>query len=103
MEKFDYRQINSIFHSRIRLAVVSALVSGQLDFQALRKLTGATEGNLSTHLRKLEEAGFITVKKEFLGRRPRTSYGLTESGFTGFQSYVETLALFLDAGKKENT
>ena len=96
MEQLDYRNLDALFHSRIRLAVVSALArETTLDFGDLKKLTGATEGNLATHLRKLEDAGYVSMDKGFRGRRPRTTYTLTEDGREGFKSYVESLAGFI--------
>ncbi len=97
MEPLDYRNLDAIFHSRIRLAVISALVKGgTLDFGEIKTLTGATEGNLATHLRKLEDADYVLMEKGFRGRRPLTTYTLTDSGREGFLSYIESLASFID-------
>ena len=99
MDSLDYRKLDSIFHSRIRLAVVAALVkAGTLDFSELKTLTGATEGNLATHLRKLEVSEYVLMEKGFRGRRPRTTYTITESGLRGFKKYVDALASFIDTG-----
>lgn len=92
----DYRSLDSLFHSRIRLAVVSALVKEEiLDFNELKRITSATEGNLSTHIRKLEEAGYLFVEKTFEGRKPKTNYSLTKEGRKAFAEYVSILESFL--------
>ena len=92
MSKFDYTQLDAIIHSRIRLAVVATLASvGNAEFTFLRERTGATDGNLSTHLRKLEDAGYIGVKKSFAGRKPVSRYTLTARGRKAFAAYVERL------------
>jgi DNA-binding MarR family transcriptional regulator len=65
------------------------------DFNYLKKRTGATDGNLSTHLRKLEEAGYIQMEKKFIGRKPVTSYWLTEQGHQAFKNYLANLEAML--------
>ena len=92
MKSFDYRQLDDVIHSRIRLAVVSVLVSvEEAEFTFLRERVHATDGNLSIHLRKLEEAGYIEVKKGFVGRKPQSTYRLTEAGRKAFEAYVAAL------------
>ncbi len=92
MKSFDYQQLNDVIHSRIRLAVVSVLVSvEEAEFTFLRERVQATDGNLSIHLRKLEEAGYIEVKKAFVGRKPQSTYRLTEAGRKAFEEYVSIL------------
>ena len=99
MESLDYRNLDAVFHSRIRLAVVSALVrGGTLDFTELKGITGATEGNLATHLRKLENLAYVHMEKGFQGRRPRTTYTLSETGRAAFAAYVESLSRFVTPG-----
>ena len=96
MEPLDYRNLDAVFHSRIRLAVVSALVrGGTLDFTELKRITGATEGNLAAHLRKLEDMRYVQMEKGFQGRRPRTTYTLSETGRAAFAAYVESLSAFV--------
>ncbi len=93
---FDYREIDELFHSRIRLAIASVLVSAvEADFTYIRDAIGATDGNLATHMRKLEEAGYVEVKKGYQGRRPLSSYRLTQAGRRAFAAYVEGLGKFL--------
>jgi len=92
MSVFDYQQIDDVIHSRIRLAVMAALIATEeIEFTALRSLTKATDGNLSANLKKLEEAGYISVKKEFLNRKPVSTYSLTPDGKMAFAAYIENL------------
>ena len=96
MSDFDYQQIDDTLHSRIRLAIVAALVSvEQADFNFLRDTVKTTDGNLSTHIRKLEEAGYVSSKKRFVERKPQTTYKITEKGRRALEEYVSTLEKFL--------
>ena len=92
----DYRQLDTIFHSRIRLAAASMLYhDGCADFNSLKKGIGATDGNMTTHLRKMEEAGYLDVEKKFVGRKPVTVYMLTKDGRRGFEEYIKRLEMFI--------
>ncbi len=92
MKEYDYKKLDSLFHSRIRLAAASLLYhDGSADFNWLKDQTGASDGNLASHLRKLEEAGYIRVEKSFSGRKTRTVYYLTDSGQRAFEKYVGRL------------
>lgn len=92
MSEFDYKQIDEIIHSRIRLAIMSVLVAvGNAEFTFLKAKVKATDGNLSVHLKKLEDAHYIAVKKEFINRKPVSTYSLTPKGKKAFTVYVETL------------
>ncbi len=96
MPDFDHQQLDDIIHSRIRLAVMSVLVSvEEADFTFLRDKVNATDGNISVHLRKLEEAGYIAVSKTFVDRKPATSYRLTAKGRKAFEMYIEKLESFI--------
>ena len=96
MPDFDHQQLDDIIHSRIRLAVMSVLVSvEEADFTFLRDKVNATDGNISVHLRKLEEAGYIAVNKTFVDRKPTTSYRLTAKGRKAFELYIERLESFI--------
>jgi DNA-binding HxlR family transcriptional regulator len=96
MPDFDYQQLDDIIHSRIRLAVMSVLVSvEEADFTFLRDKVKATDGNISVHLRKLEEAGYVSVNKSFVERKPATSYRLTVKGKKAFEVYIERLESFI--------
>jgi DNA-binding HxlR family transcriptional regulator len=84
--------LDRIIHERMRLAIVSALAaSGTLSFGELKNLLGTTDGNLSVHARKLEEAGYLACKKSFEGRMPKTEYRLTPEGKRAFEKYVDHL------------
>ena len=74
----ELNQIPGAFQSRVRLSVIAALLTGPQNFRALQDLTGATPGNLGKQLELLEEDGFIQSKKEFVGRRPNTTYTLRQ-------------------------
>jgi DNA-binding MarR family transcriptional regulator len=82
--------LDRLIHERIRLGIVSALaVNDTLTFNELKKLLGTTDGNLSVHAVKLEEAGYITSSKYFEGRIPRTEYHLTDEGRRALDRYLD--------------
>jgi DNA-binding HxlR family transcriptional regulator len=84
--------LNKVFESRIRLGIMSILmVNKNYDFNSLKETLNATDGNLASHLRALEEKGMIKVNKKFLGRKPNTSYSVTESGISDFQQHLKAL------------
>lgn len=84
--------LNKLFESRVRLGVMSALmVNDRVDFNTLKELLGVTDGNLASHLSALEKNGFIEVQKEFVGRKPRTTYVATAFGRREFQAHLNAL------------
>ena len=84
------RALDTLIHHRMRLGIVSALAAEEsLTFNELKALLRTTDGNLSVHGRKLEEAQYVTVTKRFEGRRPRTEYRLTASGRRALQRYLD--------------
>jgi DNA-binding HxlR family transcriptional regulator len=92
VSEFDYQNLDDIIHSRIRLAILSVLISvEEAEFNFLKEKVNATDGNLSVHLKKLEEAKYISVKKEFVDRKPKTVYSLTKTGIKAFEVYVAQL------------
>ena len=92
MSEFDYQNLDDLIHSRIRLAIISVLVAvEEADFNFLKEKVNATDGNLSVHLKKLEDANYISVKKEFVDRKPKTVYSLTKIGIKAFELYVTQL------------
>jgi DNA-binding MarR family transcriptional regulator len=93
---FDHRRLDDVLHARLRLAIVAALSANDgLDFPSLRSIVGATDGNMSTHLKRLEEAAYLRVDKAFEGRKPVTRYWLTAAGQEALAAYVHTLEGFL--------
>ena len=92
MSEFNYQQIDDLIHSRIRLAVMALLITvDEAEFVFLKEKVNATDGNLSVHLKKLEDAGYIAVKKEFINRKPKTMYSLTKTGKKAFEAYLDQL------------
>lgn len=82
-------ELDRVIHERVRLAIVSALaVSEMLTFNDLKQLLDATDGNLSVHARKLEEAGYVECLKTYDGRIPRTEYRLTAAGRKALERYL---------------
>lgn len=87
-----------LIHERMRLGIVSALaVNERLTFNELKKLLQTTDGNISVHARKLEDAGYIACEKSFEGRLPKTEYRLTNSGRTALQRYLDHMEALIHA------
>jgi DNA-binding HxlR family transcriptional regulator len=87
-----------LIHERLRLGIVSALAaSPSLTFNELKKNLNTTDGNLSVHARKLEEANYITCTKSFEGRMPRTEYRLTETGRQALEKYLDHMEALIHA------
>jgi DNA-binding MarR family transcriptional regulator len=94
----DIAALDRVLHEPARLSVVACLaVVQQADFVFLQSQTGMTGGNLSSHLRKLEEAGYLTIKKSFEAARPKTTLALTKTGRAALDTYLKTLAALLAA------
>lgn len=92
------KDLDRIIHERIRLAIVSALAANEsLTFSELKKLLDTTDGNLSIHSRKLEDAGYITCEKYFEGRVPKTSYKLTPAGRSALNQYLDHMEALIKA------
>ena len=91
-------QLDRLIHERMRLAIVSALaVNESLSFNELKKLLDTTDGNLSVHARKLEEAGYIECTKSFDGRIPKTEYRLTAEGRSALERYLDHMETLIQA------
>lgn len=85
-------QLNKEFESRVRLGIMSVLiVNDWVDFSDMKSLLEITDGNLASHSNALEKAGYIEVKKEFVGKKPRTSYRVTQSGREAFTEHLNAL------------
>ncbi|MBP3191610.1 transcriptional regulator [Natronogracilivirga saccharolytica] len=92
----DYRKLDNLIHSRIRLALMSVLTRvDDLSFNELKKSVNATDGNLSTHLSRLEEAGYIQVEKITEGNKTESRYSVTEKGLTAFARYIMDIEPFI--------
>lgn len=90
--------LDRVIHERVRLGMVSALAaSGELTFTALRDLLRTTDGNLSVHARRLEEAGYVTCSKAFVDRVPQTEYRLTPAGRRALEHYLEHMEALIRA------
>ena len=96
-------ELDPLLHERGRLAIVSALAAApRLTFSELRDAVGMTDGNLSVHLQKLEEKGYLTIDKQFVGRRPQTSCQLTRDGRQAFSNYLDHLEAIVRQGRGRN-
>jgi len=90
--------LDKVIHERLRLAIVSALAATDtLGFNELKELIGATDGNLSVHARKLEDAGYISCAKRFEGRVPKTEFRLTAAGRRALERYVDHMEALIRA------
>ena len=97
-DDFDIARIDEVIHGRVRLGIMAYLSGAETaDFNTLKARLQTTDGNLSVHLRKLEEAGFVAVSKSFNGRKPLTEASLTEEGRTAFVAYLDAMAGLLPA------
>lgn len=97
MEGFDIERIDEVIHGRVRLGIMAYLSgAGTADFNTLKTRLQATDGNLSAHLRKLEDAGYVSVEKAFVNRKPLTTLTLTDSGRKAFAAYLEAIAKLVD-------
>lgn len=84
--------LNKIFDSRVRLGIMSVLVvNDSVDFNTIKELLEVTDGNLASHLKALEKEEVIVVKKQFVGRKPNTSYSVTDEGRKLFQEHIDAL------------
>ena len=92
----DFKPLDPLLHSQLRLAVMSLLISvDEAEFTFLKEKTESTAGNLSVQLDKLEKAGYISVEKSFRGKRPLTTCKITNKGLQAFEDYVENLKKYI--------
>lgn len=92
--------LDRLIHERMRLGIVSALAANEsLTFNELKELLQTTDGNLSVHARKLEEAGYISCTKSFEGRMPKTAYALTTPGRKAFERYLDHMEALIRAAR----
>jgi DNA-binding HxlR family transcriptional regulator len=96
------QQLDRVIHDRTRLAIVAALAaSGTLSFTDLKATTGTTDGNLSVHARRLEDAGYVRCEKTFAGRTPRTEYRLSAAGRRAFEKYLDHMDALIKAARRK--
>ena len=93
MDGFDIEAIDEVIHGRLRLGIMAALVNREsADFNDLKTRLRASDGNLSVHLRKLEEAGYVAIDKRFVDRKSLTRVRLTDAGRAAFVAYLDAMA-----------
>ena len=93
--------LDRLIHERIRLGIVSALAANDsLSFADLRDILGTTDGNLSVHARKLEDAGYVRVSKGFEARKPKAEYSLTAKGRRALEGYLAQMEQILSAARE---
>jgi DNA-binding MarR family transcriptional regulator len=96
------RGLDRIIHERLRLGIVSALaVNPSLTFKDLKSILATTDGNLSVHARKLEEAGYVSCEKKFEGRVPRSEYRLTEPGRVALEKYLSHMEALIQGTRRQ--
>jgi DNA-binding transcriptional ArsR family regulator len=97
------RELDRLVHDRTRLAIVSALAANDpLTFTELKAITETTDGNLSVHTRKLEDAGYVSCTKGFEGRTPRTEYALTAAGRKALQKYLDHMEAIISHARRNS-
>jgi len=97
-----FLQLNRVIHEKGRLAIMSLLASSpHLSFTELRDTLNLTDGNLTAHVRTLQEAGYVAVTKTFEGARPLTTFSLTAKGARAFGAYIDLLEQIVQQAKKE--
>jgi DNA-binding HxlR family transcriptional regulator len=90
--KFPISDLNKLFESRVRLGIMSVLiVNNSFDFNSLKELLEVTDGNLASHLKTLEENNMLVVTKQFKGKKPNTTYSITEKGIMEFRIHLKAL------------
>ena len=91
-----HKKLDPLLHNELRLAIVSLLVKqGEADFTELKERTQATSGNLSVQLDKLSEANYISIHKQFKGKKPHTTCNITKHGLQAFEDYVKAIQEYL--------
>jgi DNA-binding MarR family transcriptional regulator len=100
-------QLDAIIHQPLRLKIMAALnalpAHVQIEFMSLKPLVGATDGNLGAHIITLENAGYVEVEKDFVGKKPRTRVRLTKAGRRAFAKYIAYLRDILDLAESDDT
>ena len=95
-----FKDLDPILHSQLRLSIVSILMSiEEANFNFIRESTNATSGNISIQIKKLQEAGYIHVKKSFQNNYPNTTISMTDKGREAFENYVKNLKKYIQPGE----
>jgi DNA-binding transcriptional ArsR family regulator len=96
------QRLDQVIHDRTRLAILAALAASEmLSFTDLKTITATTDGNLSVHARRLEDAGYVLCEKTFAGRTPRTEYRLSAAGRRAFEKYLDHMDALIKATRKK--
>jgi len=96
-------ELDKVIHERMRLGIISALAANEkLSFSDLKSLLNTTDGNISVHARKLEDAGYLTMKKSFSGRTPLTEYKITAAGRKALEKYLDHMEALITAMKGQS-
>lgn len=86
------QNLNKVFDSRVRLGIMSTLmVNDEINFNDLKQMIDVTDGNLASHMKSLEDSGFVKVNKGFIGRKTNTTYAVTKAGQKAFQQHLDAL------------
>ena len=95
-------ELDKVIHERMRLGIVSALAANEkLSFNELKSLLNASDGNISAHTRKLEDAEYVVCEKSFSGRMPLTEYRITDAGRAALQKYLDHMEALINAVRKK--
>ena len=95
-----FKDLDPILHSQLRLSIISTLMTvDEANFNFIKDTTGATSGNISIQIKKLEEAGYIEVKKSFKNNYPNTTLSITDKGREAFETYVNDLKKYINPVK----
>jgi DNA-binding MarR family transcriptional regulator len=96
----SFDDLHKAFESRVRLGIMSVLaVNDSLDFTSLKEFLDVTDGNLATHIKKLEDEGFISVEKSFIDNKPNTKYSMTPEGKKAFEEHLKVLEKIINSQK----
>lgn len=99
MSKYDFPEI---FQNTLRLEIISYLISGEKSFKEIKELTNATDGNISVQIKKMKEKDIVSIKKEFVKNKPKTTYTLTDFGLNEFRRYISLLEDILKGHDKDD-
>ncbi len=98
--KISFDDLHKVFESRVRLGIMSALaVNDSLDFTSLKEFLDVTDGNLATHIKKLESEEFVEVEKSFIDNKPNTKYSMTPKGKKAFEQHLKVLEKIIKSQK----